>query len=72
MDDKFPALTPLWDTWYRGEIGRFGWLDYGFPEWVAILLLPVLVAVVGLAVREVVRVRPRVGDLRSARWRCSA
>jgi Dolichyl-phosphate-mannose-protein mannosyltransferase len=24
MDDKFPGITPLWDTWYRGGIGRFG------------------------------------------------
>ena len=63
MDDKFPMLTPVWDTWYRGAIGRFGWLDYGFPEWVAIALLPVLVAVVGFAIRELVIVRPRVGDL---------
>jgi hypothetical protein len=51
MDDKFPGFTPLWDTWYRGGIGRFGWLDYGFPEWVAIALVPVAVAVVALAVR---------------------
>jgi hypothetical protein len=63
MDDKFPMLTPVWDTWYRGGIGRFGWLDYGFPEWVAIALLPVLVAVVAFAIRELVIVRPRGGDL---------
>jgi hypothetical protein len=63
MDDKFPALTPIWDTWYRGGIGRFGWLDYGFPEWVAIVLLPVVVAVVVLAVREVIRRRPPLGNL---------
>jgi hypothetical protein len=63
MDDKFPMLTPLWDTWYRGAIGRFGWLDYGFPEWVAIVLVPVAVAIVAFAVRELLIVRPRIGDL---------
>jgi hypothetical protein len=63
MDDKFPLITPLWDTWYRGAIGRFGWLDYGFPECVAIVLLPVVVVVVVLAVRELLVVRPRVGDI---------
>jgi 4-amino-4-deoxy-L-arabinose transferase-like glycosyltransferase len=63
MDDKFPGITPLWDTWYRGGIGRFGWLDYGFPGWVAIALLPVVVAIVALLVRELLIVRPRIGDL---------
>ena len=63
MDDKFPLITPVWDTWYRGTIGRFGWLDYGFPEWVAIVLLPVAVAVVALAVRELLVVRPRAEDV---------
>jgi Predicted membrane protein (DUF2142) len=64
MDDKFPGITPPWDTWYRGGIGRFGWLDYGFPEWVAILLLPVVIVVVVLAVREVLpRWRGRRAEL---------
>jgi hypothetical protein len=58
MDDKFPAITPLWDTWYRGAIGRFGWLDYGFPAWVAILLLPVVLAVIVLAIRAAWQARP--------------
>jgi Predicted membrane protein (DUF2142) len=53
MDDKFPGFTPVWTTWYRGGIGRFGWLDYGFPAWVAILLVPVVLAIVVFAVRAV-------------------
>ncbi len=24
----------LWDVWFTGWIGRFGWLDYDFPGWV--------------------------------------
>ena len=27
------AYLPLWDTWFKGLFGRFGWLDYGFPAW---------------------------------------
>jgi Predicted membrane protein (DUF2142) len=63
MDDKFPGITPLWDTWYRGGIGRFGWLDYGFPAWVAILLLPVVLAVIVLAVRAACRARPPLANV---------
>jgi 4-amino-4-deoxy-L-arabinose transferase-like glycosyltransferase len=31
--DYFP-MYPLWSTWLNGSIGRFGWVDYGFPNWV--------------------------------------
>src|SRR3954454_5206203 len=63
MDDKFPGITPLWDTWYLGGIGRFGWLDYGFPEWVAILLLPVVLAVIVLAIRAAWQARPPLANI---------
>src|SRR3954452_3886228 len=63
MDDKFPGITPLWDTWYRGGIGRFGWLDYGFPEWVAVLLLPVVVGAIVLAARTAWQARPPLANV---------
>jgi hypothetical protein len=48
MEDHFPAATPLWDTWFTGFNGRFGWLDYAFApsfyEWAWWLVyLPLLV-----------------------------
>jgi hypothetical protein len=37
---RLPGLTfdplvdyGLWDVWFTGWIGRFGWLDYDFPGW---------------------------------------
>jgi len=63
MDDKFPGITPLWDTWYRGGIGRFGWLDYGFPAWVAILLLPIVLAGIILAVRAAWQAGPPLANV---------
>jgi 4-amino-4-deoxy-L-arabinose transferase-like glycosyltransferase len=30
----FPGGYPLWTIWLDGAIGRFGWLNYGFPAWV--------------------------------------
>jgi hypothetical protein len=30
MDDQFASGVPLWDTWFTGFNGRFGWLDYDF------------------------------------------
>jgi 4-amino-4-deoxy-L-arabinose transferase-like glycosyltransferase len=34
MSYRGPAEYGLWDVWFTGWIGRFGWLDYDFPEWV--------------------------------------
>lgn len=33
LTDILPAVPP-YDLWFTGLVGRFGWLDYGFPEWV--------------------------------------
>jgi 4-amino-4-deoxy-L-arabinose transferase-like glycosyltransferase len=29
-----PHFYGLWDAWFTGWIGRFGWLDASFPNWV--------------------------------------
>lgn len=51
--DQYPD-TPLWTIWADGLLGRFGYLDYGFPEWVrrlgaGVWLLVVVGAIVGMA-----------------------
>jgi len=33
MDDLLPEF-PLYTLWFKGLVGRFGWLDYSFPGWV--------------------------------------
>lgn len=53
MQDQF-AHYPLWETFFRGFIGRFGWLDYGFPPrvftWAGVLFAALAVsALVGVA-----------------------
>jgi 4-amino-4-deoxy-L-arabinose transferase-like glycosyltransferase len=58
---------PPWRTWFEGLVGRFGWLDYGFPTWFYYLALPVVSAIALLAVAQLVRsrrtVRGRLGEL---------
>jgi 4-amino-4-deoxy-L-arabinose transferase-like glycosyltransferase len=58
---------PLWDTWFKGLVGRFGWLDYVFPGWVYYIAFPILLTIVALAVAELLRrrvtVRGRLGEL---------
>jgi 4-amino-4-deoxy-L-arabinose transferase-like glycosyltransferase len=58
MDDTFPNAQPLWDTWFTGFNGRFGWLDYAFPasfyRWIFWL---VYLPIIGLAVAALVRWR---------------
>jgi hypothetical protein len=48
LRDTFPGPFPLWDLWFRGFIGRFGWLDYDFPYWVNRLALWIYIPLLGL------------------------
>lgn len=61
------AYLPLWDTWFKGLFGRFGWLDYGFPAWFYKAALAVSLLVCALALAELARrrasVRRRAGEL---------
>jgi hypothetical protein len=53
---------PLREIWFNGFIGRFGWLDTGFSHWVYNLALVLAVVVLGLAGRELYRVRSVIRD----------
>ena len=59
--------SPLWAVWFEGFIGRFGWLDYGFPAWVYQVARVVALSVIALALAELVRshraLRRRLGEL---------
>ena len=53
MNDWLPGF-PLHQIWFNGFIGRFGWVDYGYPGWVynlawRIAIVIVVLAVIGLA-----------------------
>jgi 4-amino-4-deoxy-L-arabinose transferase-like glycosyltransferase len=58
---------PLWQTWFVGFVGRFGWQDYTFPYWFYDVARILTVAVLALAAVELVRrrsaVRRRLGEL---------
>ncbi len=58
---------PPWETWFKGFVGRFGWLDYDFPGWVYHAAQVVSLVVLALAAGELVRRRRalggRVGEL---------
>jgi len=65
MEDRFSDF-PLWDRWIVGWVGRFGWGDYGFPKWVSVVVMGLLVVLLALAVAAALRGdRPAV----RARWR---
>jgi hypothetical protein len=44
MQDQVVGVQP-WSLWFKGLVGRFGWLDYGYPEWAYALALIAVVAV---------------------------
>jgi len=51
MLDQF-AYFPPWEVWFRGLIGKFGWLDTQWPTWVyqvALGVFAVLAALAGVA-----------------------
>jgi len=61
------TYSPLWETWFRGFVGRFGWLDYDFPGWVYQVARVITLTVVAFAFAELVRrrdaLRRRAGEL---------
>lgn len=64
MLDQFETF-PLWETWFKGWIGRYGWVDTSFDSW-AYTLAGVVVAPLALLLGVgVVRERRTL----SRRWR---
>jgi hypothetical protein len=63
LNDVIPAVPP-YDMWFTGLVGRFGWLDYGFPEWVYPVAGVIWLAVAGLACLRLWQLRGALGS----RW----
>jgi Predicted membrane protein (DUF2142) len=59
MRDWF-EVSPLREAWFNGFVGRFGWLDYGFPRWVYDLALVIYGGLVVLLARELIGLRRRL------------
>jgi hypothetical protein len=64
MSDQFEGGFPLWDMWFTGLVGRFGWIDYNFPEWVSWVALPAFLVVLASAVAGLIR----LWSLWRSRW----
>jgi hypothetical protein len=66
MGQWFPTYEAR-AIWFEGFIGRFGWLDYGFPGWVYDLALAIATTIAVLAGRELITrldaVRRRFSEL---------
>jgi 4-amino-4-deoxy-L-arabinose transferase-like glycosyltransferase len=70
---RLPSMHPFFpqyelrQIWFNGFIGQFGWLDYGFAQWVYNLALAIAVGILALAARELISVRgairSRIGEL---------
>lgn len=59
----FPQY-PLWETWLQGFVGRFGWHQFEFPEWVNVPAALIFLALGALAARALWRA---TGHLRRRR-----
>lgn len=60
MHHSYFAGYPVGYIWADGTIGRFGWLDYGFPNWVYTFGRIVFGVIGALALVGVFRLRHRV------------
>jgi 4-amino-4-deoxy-L-arabinose transferase-like glycosyltransferase len=56
MNDQF-AYYPLYETYFKGAIGLFGWLDTPFPRWVYPLALFIVLPLVALSLVALLRRR---------------
>jgi 4-amino-4-deoxy-L-arabinose transferase-like glycosyltransferase len=59
------SYFPYWKTWFKGLVGRLGWLDYELPSWVFPVAAVLAGVVIVLAISELVR---RRGSLRARMW----
>jgi hypothetical protein len=65
MDQDFFSVYQLRQTWFNGFIGQFGWLDFGFPQWVYNWSLALALGLLALVARELISLRH---VLRSRLW----
>jgi 4-amino-4-deoxy-L-arabinose transferase-like glycosyltransferase len=63
MNDQF-ASYPLWQSFFKGWIGLFGWLDTPFPDWVYTLAAVLVVPLVALCLVALWRRRAQLRE----RW----
>jgi 4-amino-4-deoxy-L-arabinose transferase-like glycosyltransferase len=64
MDSYFPDYQ-LRNLWFDGFIGEFGWLEFGFPQWVYNWSLALAFGLLALVARQLVTLR---NVLRSRLW----
>jgi 4-amino-4-deoxy-L-arabinose transferase-like glycosyltransferase len=68
---RLPSMHPFFHyyqvryIWFNGFIGQFGWLDYGFPQWVYNWALALSFGVLALVLRALVSLRE---SLRARLW----
>ena len=60
MHHAYFAKDPVWEIWFNGSIGHFGWLDYTFPAWVYSDARYLFYALAALALSALVQVRRRI------------
>lgn len=61
MTSFFPD-SPIRDTWFNGLVGRFGWVDYGFPRAATDTALTIVWFILGFAAVGLVRGRRAVRE----------
>jgi 4-amino-4-deoxy-L-arabinose transferase-like glycosyltransferase len=54
LNDQVSGVYPLWETMFKGFVGRFGWLDYQFAAWVYKVAALATAGLLALAVRALV------------------
>lgn len=66
MDSQF-TYYPFWEIWFKGFIGQFGWLDYGFPTRIYDLALGIVLVLLAFAARALIthcdQLRARLDEL---------
>jgi len=63
MNDQF-AYYPPYEVWFKGTVGRFGWLDTKWPNWVYRVALGIFIVLAVLAAAALWRRRQSL----PARW----